>query len=48
MNKDNINFDQSDVDNEEAFDQMNKDLKKARKEFSKGKRNSKYGSSEFE
>lgn len=48
MNGDRINCDQSDVDNEEAFDQMNKDLKKAREEFTKGKRNSKYGSSEFE
>jgi len=38
-----------DVDNEEAFEEMRKDLKKIRKEFSEGKRNSKrYGSSEFE
>ena len=48
MDGDGINFDQSDVDNEEAFEEMRKDLKKIRKEFSEGKRNSRYGSSEFE
>ncbi len=50
MKGDGLNFDQSDVDNEEEFDQMRKDLAKARHEFFvEGKRNHKcYGSSEFE
>ena len=50
MNGDEINFDASDLDNEEAFEKMRKDLAKARHEFFvEGKRNSKYyGSSEFE
>ena len=47
MNGDGINFDQSDVDNEEAFEKMRKDLKKIRKEFSEGKRDSRYGNSDF-
>lgn len=47
MNGDGINFDQSDLENEEAFEKMRMDLKKIRKEFSEGKRNSEYGSSKF-
>ena len=47
MNGDGINFDQSDLENEEAFEEMRKHLKKIRKEFSEGKRDSNYGSSKF-
>lgn len=45
MNGDGINFDQSDVDAD--FSEWYKHLKKIRKEFSEGKRNSEYGSSKF-
>ena len=50
MKGDGLNFDQSDVDNEEEFETLRRDLARARKEFFAGKKyNHKcYGSSEFE